>query len=257
MFLVFRKRLLEPDIFFAFCSFIAGSIFFIGLLQDLFLGSLKNAIENLGKITIQSNLFAFIISGIYFFNPKHKIFRTNLYLLAAITLLFFAGLGFWCLLFPIYYIDLNSFIISPEEKVGGFRGAFYAIWNHTITQIFFLVFFYHINKKRNLWHLIPSPTKQINKFVLTYCCIWQLWNVFASTVLVIFPNYGVLTNFNPNSFYADDSIATIFNLKILIFSNFFCLFLGLGISTFFSRFAIKFRSIHRYELTEYESNIAA
>lgn len=250
MYIIFRNRIIEKDIFAGFFSFVAGLIFFFGLLAHITLNfSSRTIIEQLGKITCQSNLLAFFTSGFYCLKPNHRLFRTNFFPLFAISLIWFAGLGFWCLLFPIYYIDLSSFIISPEEMEQSFMSLFYSIWNHTITPFLFLIFFYFLNKKKNLWHLIPIKTKNLILAINLYVFLWVCWNIFISSLGNIFPTYGILTNFNPYTEFEIDDFVNLFSLRSLIGSHLFCWFLSLSIGFIYSSIAIKFRAMNFYDLT--------
>ncbi|GCE63282.1 hypothetical protein [Candidatus Mycoplasma haematohominis] len=252
MYIIFRNKAIEKDILAGFLSFLAGLIFFFELLVSISINfSFKALIEQLGKITCQSNLLAFFVAALYCVNPNHRVFRTNFLPLAAATLIWFAGLGFWILLFPIYYIDLGSFLISPENMEQSFVFVFFSIWNHTVTPFFFLIFFYFLNKKKNLWHLIPIKTKNLILVLHLYEILWVSWNIFISLLGDIFPTYGILTNFNPYTKFETDDFSNLFSIRFLIASHLFCWFLSLAIGVIFSSVAIKFRAMNFYDLTGY------
>lgn len=246
MYFVFRGWIVEKTQAAAFCSFFAGCVFFIGFLGYLIKElSFVFLISQLSKLTIQSNLFALVTSGLYIFKPNHRWFSTNILPIISVTLLSFAGIGFWVILFPIYFIDLGDYLIPEVDKNFSYISVFFGIWDHTVTQIIFLFFFYYVTKKANSFYLTPINTKSLLSFLYIYYCAWVLLNVIISFTDITFPTYGILTNFNPNSsakikFSGGEDIP-IFGIRSLMASHLACLVLIISLSLFFSWMSIKMR----------------
>ncbi|WP_187150045.1 hypothetical protein [Candidatus Mycoplasma haematobovis] len=248
MFLVFQGRIYEKDKLVAICSFLGGALFFFGNLVYFILEpSWAKLFENISKITFNSNLLAFIVSGLYLYDPKHSVFKNNFLMCFTAILLWFAALGFWCILFPIFYIDLGNYLISQQTTRWHPFTLFFTVWNHAVNPLLFLITFLYCTKKTSSEFLTPVSAKDLGIAIYLYLISWVLWNILISAVDRTFPTYGILTNFNPYSQHVEGK--NLYSLKSLLGCNIACVFLSCLLITFFSRISYKFFIINHYRST--------
>lgn len=248
MYLVFCGRIYEKDKLVALCSFLGGALFFFGNLAFFIAApSWAKLFENVSKITFNSNLLAFIVSGLYLYNPKHSVFKNNFLMAFTAVLIWFAALGFWCILFPIFYIDLGSYLISQQTTNWHPFILFFTVWNHAVTPLLFLVTFIYCTKKTSSDFLAPISARELATAIYVYLISWVLWNIIISAVDKIFPTYGILTNFNPYSRHATSK--NLYSLKSLLGCSIACIFIAFLLIACFSRISHKFSIINHYKST--------
>lgn len=85
--------------------FICGCIFVLSFLFDIFVYGLEIFFTDIQKITVQSNLLSFILTGVYLKWPHLSIFKTNTVFIVVGTILITAGIGFFCFLLPFHLIN--------------------------------------------------------------------------------------------------------------------------------------------------------
>ncbi|AEG72398.1 hypothetical protein MHF_0087 [Mycoplasma haemofelis Ohio2] len=238
MYFLFRGKVYEKAEVAALFSFLAGLVFLGGNLIWIVINpSLSEFFQNFSKITFNSNLVALIVSGLYYFKPDCRIFINNFFLTFAAVLLWFAGLGFWCLLFPIFYIDLGNYIVPSNIQEWYYFSMFFVFWDHLVTQILFLIMFLYCCRKSNANYLIPVPTKSIGCAVYLCLIIWVFWNVILTHLDVAFPTYGILTNFNPHSEHME--LMNLFSLKSLLGCHLLCIIIAYVLLVTFSRISFQ------------------
>lgn len=159
-------------------------------------------------------------------------------------------MGFWGILFPVYWIDLGGLFISSNDMRWVNFSSFFMFWNHTVTPICFIAFFCQVIKKNNSHKLTPVNVKSLLFIVYCYFCVWVIWNMFLSSLDNVSPTYGIFTNFNPYKSFKDVyMLDNLFSIRALIFSH------VLFISTFFflsvqlSSAAVKYRAINHLNKT--------
>lgn len=197
--------------FWAFVSVVMGSIFLVGFF------SASNLVENSFKWTSQSNWLALLVAFLYLFFPKSVFFRYNTIIVIIGNNLFLAGIGFWLFLFPTAFFGYLGYVsnLSDASVDTIIVHKFFYIWDHTVTQVFYLIFMISAFKKSSDQHMLCTRLSTLMLISLVWITTYiAIFFVSVPFVTNYFPVYGIFTNFNASIIYKAPDDLPLYNWKL-------------------------------------------